>query len=97
MILNSIISLSEHEHVLDLLPNTCINFQFLPNAIQEFTDRVDPLPNHKLYRIDNIYLYPYVREQIFLRFLDTCDNIIFNQNVTHVKIMSLFYTIMEHF
>ena len=58
---------------------------------------MDPLPNHKLFRIDNIYLYPYVKEQIYFKFIEECNNTMFNKkynlNNTYTtnKIISLSY------
>ena len=72
-----------------MLPNTCINFQLIPNQLQRFTDRVDPLPNHKLHRTDHIYLYPYIRDQIYLKLLETCNNMIFNNNVLKISLFKV--------
>ena len=92
--LNKRISLSEHE----LFPNTFINFQLLHYKI--VTDNVIKLiklPNHKLFRIDNIYLYPSVREQINLRYLGTGGNVMINRKKTLIEALCHFHTIMEYF
>ena len=72
---------------MDLLPN----FQILSDLLEKITDRVNPLPNHKLFRIDNIYFYPHVKDQIYLKSVEIYSNITLNQNNDFDKIMSLSY------
>ena len=42
----------------DILPNTCITVQLLYSKTITFTDKIQQLPNHKLFRVDNVFLYP---------------------------------------
>ena len=52
----------------NILPNTCIVINLLHCCQSSFSDKVKQLYNHKLYRIDDVYLYPSVNDKIYLKF-----------------------------
>ena len=55
--------------MFDILPRACLVIHVLHYGTGKFTDRAETLNNHRLYRIDNVFLYPSVMDQIDLFYI----------------------------
>lgn len=54
------------KNVYSVLPKTCITLQFILGArVQQITGLNTPLPNHKLLREDQVFLYPGIYAKIY--------------------------------
>ena len=53
--------------MFDILPSTCLVIHVLHYGTGKFTGRAETLNNHRLYQIDNVFLYPSVMDRIYFK------------------------------
>ena len=78
----------------NILPNTCVVIQLLHYPQGKFTERVKRLHYHKLYQIDNVFLYPSVRDQMYINLQQNVMKLKYDRN--SIKLSYYYGRLLSH-